>query len=149
MTACVFCAISRGEGDAHIVADDGAALAFLDHSPLLPGHTLVIPREHVDTLDELPEAAVGPLFRLVRRISRAQQRAFGADGTFTGINTRVSQSVPHLHAHVVPRREGDGLFRAGIVWARKRYKDGEAEAIAATLRDALANEPSPGFAKEP
>jgi histidine triad (HIT) family protein len=138
--SCVFCAIARGETEANIVADDGAVFAFLDRAPLLPGHTLVVPREHADTLDELPEAEVGPLFRLVRRVSRAQQRAFGADGTFTGINTRVSQSVPHLHAHVVPRREGDGLFRAGMVWARKRYKDGEAEAIAAKLRDALAQE---------
>ena len=136
----MFCAIARGEAGAHIVADDGVALAFLDRAPLLPGHTLVIPREHADTLDELPEAEVGPLFSLVRRISRAQQRVFRADGTFTGINTRVSQSVPHFHAHVVPRREGDGLFRAGMVWQRKRYKDGEAEVIAARLRDALAQE---------
>lgn len=140
MKSCVFCAIARGETEANIVADDGVVLAFLDRAPLLPGHTLVVPREHADTLDELPEAEVGPLFRLVRRVSRAQQRAFGAEGTFTGINTRVSQSVPHLHAHVVPRREGDGLFRAGMVWARKRYKDGEAEAIAAKLREALAQE---------
>ena len=140
MKSCVFCAIARGETEANIVADDGAVLAFLDRAPLLPGHTLVVPREHADTLDELPEAEVGPLFRLVRRVSRAQQRAFGADGTFTGINTRVSQSVPHLHAHVVPRREGDGLFRAGMVWVRKRYKDGEAEAIATKLRDALEQE---------
>ena len=137
MKACVFCAIARGEAGAHLVRDEGAVLAFLDHAPLLPGHTLVVPREHVDTLDELSEELVGPLFSLVRRVSRAQQRAFGADGTFTGINTRVSQSVPHLHAHVVPRREGDGLFRAGIVWARRRYKEGEAEAIARKLREAL------------
>lgn len=141
MKRCVFCSIAQGDVEAHIVADDGAALAFLDHAPLLPGHTLVIPREHADTLDELREDLVGPLFRLVRRISRAQQRAFGADGTFTGVNTRVSQSVPHFHAHVVPRREGDGLFRAGMVWARKRYKDGEAQAIARKLRDALAKDP--------
>ena len=141
MKPCVFCAIARGEVASHVIADDGAALAFLDHAPLLPGHTLVVPREHADTLDELREELVGPLFRLVRRISRAQQRALGADGTFTGINTRVSQSVPHFHAHVVPRREGDGLFRAGMVWARKRYRDGEAEAMAAKLRDALAEEP--------
>jgi len=138
--SCVFCAIARGETEANIVADDGAVLAFLDRAPLLPGHTLVVPREHADTLDEVPAAAVGPLFRLVQRVSRAQQRAFGADGTFTGINTRVSQSVPHFHAHVVPRREGDGLFRAGMVWARKRYKVGEAETIAANLREALAQE---------
>lgn len=114
-------------------------LAFLDRSPLLHGHTLVVPHEHAETLDDLSEALVGPLFSLVRRISRAQQLAFRCDGTFTGINTRVSQSVPHLHVHVVPRREGDGLFRAGIVWRRKRYEHGQAEQLAAQLREALAS----------
>lgn len=138
MSSCIFCAIARGEADAHLVHSDDRVLAFLDRAPLLPGHTLVIPREHTDTLDELPEDLVGPLFTLVQRISRAQRAAFGVDGTFTGINTRVSQSVPHLHAHVVPRREGDGLFRAGIVWQRKRYAHGEAERLAAQLREALA-----------
>lgn len=135
--SCIFCSIARGEAQAHVVHDEGAVLAFLDSAPLLPGHTLVIPRDHVDTLDDLSEDQVGPLFRLVRRVSRAQQQALGAEGTFTGINTRVSQSVPHLHAHVVPRREGDGLFRAGMVWARKRYDHGEAGAIAQKLREAL------------
>jgi len=136
--ACIFCAIARGEADAHLVHSDERVLAFLDRAPLLPGHTLVIPREHADTLDDLREELVAPLFELVQRISRAQQAAFGVDGTFTGINTRVSQSVPHLHAHVVPRREGDGLFRAGIVWHRKRYAHGEAEHLAAQLREALS-----------
>jgi len=135
---CIFCAIARGEAEAHLVYSDERVLAFLDRAPLLPGHTLVVPREHADTLDELREELVAPLFRLVRRISRAQQAAFRVDGTFTGINTRVSQSVPHLHVHVVPRREGDGLFRAGIVWHRKRYQHGEAEHMTAQLREALA-----------
>lgn len=139
MKPCVFCAIARGEADAHLVHSDDRVIAFLDRAPLLPGHTLVIPREHTDTLDDLREDLVGPLFALVRRVSRAQQAAFGVDGTFTGINTRVSQSVPHLHAHVVPRREGDGLFRAGIVWHRTRYGPGEAEHLAAQLREALAS----------
>ena len=139
MKACTFCAIARGEADAHVVHSDDRVLAFLDRAPLLPGHTLVIPREHADTFDDLHEDLVGPLFTLVQRISRAQRTAFGVDGTFTGINTRVSQSVPHLHAHVVPRREGDGLFRAGIVWRRKRYAHGEAEHLAAQLREALAS----------
>lgn len=134
---CVFCAIARGEAAAHVVHDTGRVLAFLDRAPLIPGHTLVIPREHVDTLDELGDQLVAPLFAVVQRVSRAQQRALGADGTFTSVNTRVSQSVPHVHVHVVPRREGDGLFRAGPVWVRKPYKDGEAEAIAARLREAL------------
>lgn len=137
MKPCVFCTIARGEAAAHVVHDAGRVLAFLDRAPLIPGHTLVIPREHVDTLDELDDELVAPLFSVVRRVSRAQQRALGADGTFTSVNTRVSQSVPHVHVHVVPRREGDGLFRAGLVWVRKPYKDGEAEAIAARLREAL------------
>lgn len=138
MTSCVFCAIARGEAEAHLVHADERVLAFLDRAPLLPGHTLVVPRDHADTLDELSEDLLGPLFSLVRRISRAQQAAFKVDGTFAGINTRVSQSVPHVHVHVVPRREGDGLFRAGIVWKRKRYANGEAEQMAARLRQALA-----------
>ena len=138
MKPCIFCAIARGEAEAHLVYSDERVLAFLDRAPLLPGHTLVGPREHADTLDDLREDLVGPLFALVRRVSRAQQAAFGVDGTFTGINTRVSQSVPHLHAHVVPRREGDGLFRAGIVWHRTRYGPGEAEHMAAQLREALS-----------
>lgn len=138
MKPCIFCAIARGEAEAHLVYSDESVLAFLDRAPLLPGHTLVVPREHADTLDDLREDLVGPLFALVRRVSRAQQAAFGVDGTFTGINTRVSQSVPHLHAHVVPRREGDGLFRAGIVWHRTRYGPGEAEHLAAQLREVLS-----------
>lgn len=115
-------------------------MAFLDREPLIPGHTLVIPREHVATLDDLDEKQAGPLLNAVRRVSRAQQSALGAGGTFTAVNTRVSQSVPHLHVHVVPRREGDGLFRAGMVWARKRYGEGEADAIAAKLREALGRD---------
>ena len=99
-----------------------------------------MPRDHAETLDDLEEALVGPLFSVVRRVSIAQQQALGVDGTFIGINTRVSQSVPHLHVHVVPRREGDGLFRAGMVWKRKRYAVGEAAQLAAKLRDALISE---------
>lgn len=140
MKPCIFCAIGRGEAAANVVADGDGVLAFLDAAPLLPGHTLVVPREHADTLDELPTGLVQPLFTLVQRVSRAQQRALGADGTFTGVNTRVSQSVPHVHVHVVPRREGDGLFRAGMVWARKRYRDGEAEEIARKIREALQDD---------
>jgi histidine triad (HIT) family protein len=136
---CAFCAIARGEDSGHVIHRDERVVAFLDRAPLIPGHTLVVPREHSDTLDDLPEALIAPLFGAVRMISRAQQRALRADGTFTAINTRVSQSVPHVHVHVVPRREGDGLFRAGMVWARKRYAPGEADQIAAKLRGALAS----------
>ncbi len=138
MKECAFCAIARGQAAAGVVADRDEVLAFLDRAPLIPGHTLVIPRAHVETLDDLGEDLIGPLFSVVRRVSRAQQRALGAGGSFTAVNTRVSQSVPHLHVHVVPRRDGDGLFRAGIVWVRTRYRDGEAEVIAAKLREALA-----------
>ena len=116
---------------------DGAVLAFLDRSPLLAGHTLVVPTAHHATLDDLPDELIAPLFTVVRRVSRAQQAALGADGTYTAVNTRVSQSVPHLHVHVVPRRMKDGLFRAGMVWIRRPYAAGEDEAIAATLRAAL------------
>lgn len=137
---CVFCAIARGEAAANVVHETDRVLAFLDSSPLIPGHTLVIPREHFDTLDDLDEGLVAPLFSVVRRVSRAQQRALGVEGTFTAVNTRVSQSVPHVHVHVVPRREGDGLFRAGMVWVRKRYKNGEADAMAAKLREALGRD---------
>ena len=137
---CIFCAIGRGEVEANVVDDQGQVLAFLDTAPLIPGHTLVIPRDHYETLDDLDDRLVAPLFGVVQRVSRAQQRAIGADGTFTAVNTRVSQSVLHAHVHVVPRREGDGLFRAGMVWVRKRYGHGEAEAMAATLREALGRD---------
>lgn len=136
---CIFCGIARGEQDADIVHADESVVAFLDRAPLLPGHTLVVPRAHVDTLDDLEPRLFAPLFAVVQRLSVAQQRAFGADGSYTAVNTRVSQSVPHLHVHVVPRREGDGLFRAGLVWARTRYAPGEASALAAKLRETLAS----------
>lgn len=117
---------------------DGEIIAFLDHAPLLKGHVLVAPREHVETFDDLPERLVGPLFTVVQRVARAFPRALGSDGSYTGINTRVSQSVPHLHVHVVPRTKGDGLFRAGMVWVRRRYAEGEAAQLAARLREAIA-----------
>jgi histidine triad (HIT) family protein len=135
--ACTFCGIVRGETSAAVVYTDEEVMAFLDRAPLLPGHTLIVPRVHHETLDDAPDALVAPLFTVVRQVSRAQQQALGADGSYTAINTRVSQSVPHLHVHVVPRRSKDGLFRAGMVWARRPYGAGEAEEIAARLRSAL------------
>lgn len=134
---CAFCTIARG-GDAHRVYEDDRLIAFLDHAPLIKGHVLVMPRDHVETLDDLPDALIAPLFTVVRNIGAAFPRALGADGSFTAINTRVSQSVPHVHVHVVPRRNGDGLFRAGMVWVRKRYSDGEAAQLATRLREAIA-----------
>ena len=131
---CAFCALS----DAQVVYEDDRVIAFLDHAPLIKGHVLVMPRSHVETLDDLPTDLVEPLFSVVQRVSRAFRAAIEADGSFTAINTRISQSVPHVHVHVVPRRQGDGLFRAGMVWIRRRYRDGEAAQLAAVLREAIA-----------
>ena len=136
-SACVFCAIIGG-GDAHRVYEDDTVVALLDRAPLIKGHVLVVTREHVETFDDLPRERLEPLFAVVQRISRAFQSGLGADGSYTAINTRVSQSVPHVHVHVVPRRQGDGLFRAGMVWIRRRYESDEAAQLAARLREAIA-----------
>ncbi len=135
MTAkeCTFCRIARGELAAHVVHADEAHLAFLDHRPLFAGHVLVVPRTHVETLLDLPAERVGPLFVLVQRISGAVERGLGVDGFFNAINNRVSQSVPHLHAHVIPRRKKDGL--KGFFWPRYTYS-GEEEMV--RVREAIA-----------
>lgn len=130
---CTFCRIARGELDAHLVHADAAHLVFLDHRPLFAGHCLVMPRAHVETLLDLPEAAVGPLFLLVQRVSRAVERGAAADGIFNAVNNRISQSVPHVHVHVIPRRKKDGL--KGFFWPRYTYS-GPAEMI--EVRDAIA-----------
>jgi histidine triad (HIT) family protein len=135
--ACVFCAVIAG-ADAHRVYEDDAVIAILDRAPLIKGHVLVMPREHVATLDDLPEHLMVPLLSLVQRTSRAFQRSLGADGSLTLANTRVSQSVPHAHVHVVPRREGDGLFSVRMIWKRMGYADGEAAQLATRLREAIA-----------
>jgi histidine triad (HIT) family protein len=132
---CRFCAIVRGQVPASVVLDEDEAVAFLDHRPLFPGHTLVVPRAHHEVLGKLPDAAVEPLFRAVRRIEAAVVAATAAEGSFVACNNRVSQSVPHLHVHVVPRRRGDGL--RGFFWPRRRYGDGEAEPVAVAIRAAL------------
>ena len=135
---CVFCAVVAG-AEHHDVYRDKDVVAFLDHAPVIPGHTLVVPATHYDTLDDLPEEMLAPLFKVVRRVSVAQQKVLGAEGSLTLANTRVSQSVPHVHVHVVPRRKGDSLFSPGrTLWMRQRYKPGEAEGIAEKLRKALA-----------
>jgi histidine triad (HIT) family protein len=136
--SCPFCAIATGSANAHLVHDDDRVIAFLDRAPLIKGHVLVAPRAHVETFDDLPRELIDPIFSVVQRVSRAFPKALGSDGSYTGINTRVSQSVPHAHVHVVPRREGDGLFRAGLVWVRKRYEDDEAAQLATRLREAIA-----------
>jgi histidine triad (HIT) family protein len=136
-TACLFCRVVSGDLPAHVVYEDALTVAFLDHRPLFPGHALVVPRVHVETLIDLPSAAVSPLFAAVQVLARALERGLGAAGSFVAVNNRVSQSVPHLHVHVVPRRPKDGL--KGFFWPRGRYRD-EAEAadIAARLRTAVA-----------
>ncbi len=141
--ACVFCRIVAGDAAAHVVLDDDVALAFLDTRPLFPGHTLLVPRVHHETLVDLPAELVEPLFARAQRLAGAMEGALGAAGTFVAINNRVSQSVPHLHVHVVPRRPKDGL--RGFFWPRTRYADdAEAAAVAARLRAGLGFSDSNG-----
>jgi histidine triad (HIT) family protein len=136
--SCVFCRIASGELPGNIVYRDERVIAFLDASPLFLGHTLVVPIEHVATLDDLPSALVGPLFEVVRRLSIAVQRALGADGSFVAANTRISQSVPHVHVHVVPRNEGDGFFSPRPIWKRRSYRSAaDAAEHASRIRAAL------------
>ena len=133
MAGCTFCAILAGELPAHVVLDDEVALAFLDVRPLFPGHVLLVPRDHVETLPDLPAERVGPYFERVQRLSVAVRDATGAQGSFVAMNNVVSQSVPHLHAHVVPRTKGDGL--KGFFWPRTRYRD---DAHMADVADAIS-----------
>jgi len=136
---CVFCAVVNG-AEHHAVYRDDHVVAFLDHAPVFPGHTLVVPVRHYATLDDMPESEVAPLFLLARRLSIAFRTALGADGSFVAVNTRISQSVPHVHVHAVPRRKGDGLFSPGRgMWMRRRYSGDEAARIAEKLRSALAS----------
>ena len=123
MAECLFCRIVSGELPATIVYEDDDSVAFLDHRPLFPGHTLLVPREHVETLGELPAKNVGPYFEAAQLLSRAVESAMDAEGTFVAMNNRVSQSVPHLHVHIVPRRKKDGL--KGFFWPRTKYKEVE------------------------
>jgi histidine triad (HIT) family protein len=133
---CPFCQIVAGERRAHVVLESEHAMGFLDARPLFPGHSLLIPRDHHETLGDLPAPLVAELFGDVQRLAIAMEDAMDADGTFVAMNNRVSQSVPHLHVHVVPRRRKDGL--RGFFWPRQRYKDDEEmAAVASRLRTAL------------
>jgi len=133
---CVFCAIAAGDVPASMVLRDDDVAAFLDARPVFKGHVLVVPRAHVPTLSDMPPAALGPLFAAVQRVARAVEAGLGADGTFVAMNNKVSQSVPHLHVHVVPRKKKDGL--RGFFWPRVPYADdAEREAFAARIRAAL------------
>ncbi len=133
---CVFCDIAAGKVSAHKVYEDERLMAFLDIRPVFVGHVLVTPRAHHETLLDLPQPLVEPLFLLVQRMSGAVEVGMEAGGTFVAINNKISQSVPHLHAHVVPRKAKDGL--KGFFWPRQKYRDDEhAASTAAAIRAAL------------
>jgi histidine triad (HIT) family protein len=135
--SCLFCSIVAGETPSAIVLDTPEVVAFLDHRPLFPGHTLVAPRAHVETLRELDGPTRDVLFAEVQRVAAAVQDAMGAQGSFVAMNNIVSQSVPHLHVHVVPRNRKDGL--RGFFWPRTRYADdAEMATVAEAIRAALA-----------
>jgi histidine triad (HIT) family protein len=136
--ACAFCEVANGAGPAQLVFEDDGALAFLDRRPLLKGHCLLVPRRHYGALDDVPAPEIGPLFHKVQWLAAAVEKAMAADGSFVAINTRVSQSVPHLHVHVVPRWQGDGLFSPKLVWKRRPYRDDtEMKAVRDAIRAAL------------
>jgi len=134
--SCVFCRIVAGEAPAHVVLDDDVAVAFLDVRPLFPGHVLLVPRPHVVTLPDLPAELVAPLFARAQRLAAAVVDGLGAQGSFVAMNNVVSQSVPHLHVHVVPRTKGDGL--RGFFWPRTTYEsEAHAADVATRIRRSL------------
>jgi len=134
--SCVFCDIIAGKIPAEIVWRSENAVAFLDHRPVFPGHVLLAPAAHIGTLADLPADQVGPLFQIAQKLETAVERALGAEGSFVAVNNRVSQSVPHLHVHVVPRRRGDGL--KGFFWPRHKYASPEhMRETAGKIRNAL------------
>ena len=134
---CLFCQIARGEVEAEVVFEDDVSLAFLDNRPLFPGHSLLIPRDHHETLWDLPEELVEPLFKNARMLSSAVREAMEAQGAFVAMNNVVSQSVPHLHVHIAPRNRKDGL--RGFFWPRRKYKEGEMAAAGESIRATLAS----------
>jgi histidine triad (HIT) family protein len=129
---CIFCRIVAGDQAAHTVFEDEHTVAFLDRRPLFPGHCLVVPKTHIDTIHDLPRELIGPFFEDVQVVASGVERGTDAEGVFLAINNRISQSVPHMHVHVVPRRMGDGL--KGFFWPRHPYRD-DAEAV--RVRDAI------------
>lgn len=120
---CTFCKVIRGARKSALVFEDKISLAFLDHRPLLRGHCLLMPKSHYETLLDLPGELIDPLFTNAQLLARAVEQGLKADGSFVAINTRISQSVPHLHIHIVPRWKKDGLFSKVLIWRRQPYKD--------------------------
>ena len=139
--SCLFCKVVAGDLDARVVFEDELSIGFLDHRPVFPGHCLLIPKDHYETLTDLPVHLVDPFFKNVQRLAHAVESALQAHGTFVAMNNRVSQSVPHFHVHVVPRRRKDGL--KGFFWPRYPYKnDEEADLVQSAIRAAISNVPS-------
>jgi len=137
VAGCRFCAIARGQVPSCIVFEDDISAAFLDHRPLFPGHCLLIPREHYETLENLPSGLIAPFFATVQLLAKAIELGMEAEGTFVAVNNRVSQSVPHLHVHIVPRRRKDGL--RGFFWPRQHYESETAmREVQARLRSAIS-----------
>ena len=133
---CTFCDISSGATNAVVVYEDDTSLAFLDHRPLFHGHSLLIPRAHYETLSDLPSGLIDPYFTAAQSLARAIERAMEAQGTFVALNNKVSQSVPHVHIHIVPRRRKDGL--RGFFWPRSKYAGpDEMEAVGRRIRVAV------------
>jgi len=138
---CAFCRLAEAAAEA--VFQDAETVAFLDHRPVFPGHTLLVPRAHHETLADLPPDLIEPVFRSVQLLSRAVEQAMAADGTFVAINNKVSQSVPHLHVHIVPRKKKDGL--RGFFWPRQKYEsDEQRREVAERIRDAAERLQTPG-----
>ena len=138
MADCVFCRIVSGDLPGHLVLETDDLVAFLDTRPVFKGHVLLVPREHVETLPDLPAEQRDGFLAAAQRLATAVKDALGAQGSFLAINNTVSQSVPHLHLHVVPRTKGDGL--RGFFWPRTKYADGEEAAYAERLRGALGDD---------
>ena len=136
---CVFCEIASGRRQAHVVLDDPRAIAFLDARPVFKGHVLLIPRVHRPTFADLPRGCLEPFFAQAQRLATAMEEGLGAAGSFVAMNNRISQSVPHLHVHIVPRNRKDGL--RGFFWPRTKYaSEREAGDYADRLRAALKDQ---------
>jgi histidine triad (HIT) family protein len=135
--ACLFCKISHDVKLVRVVFEDDTSIAFLDHRPVFPGHCLLIPKKHFETLADLPADLIGPFFKNVQLLAKAVESGLLADGTFVAMNNKVSQSVPHLHVHVVPRRRKDGL--RGFFWPRSKYKtEEESDLVQSAIREAIS-----------